>query len=97
MFIKDIKLELLAKLTPEQLKVVERWDREAQERAKLIPEMCAAYDSGEKEKAKELSLQILSTDAEYCEHGRHKDSAHCLACEEIEEILFPGLNDIDRA
>lgn len=88
MFIKDIDPARLALLTPEQLKTVERWDREAQERVKLIPEMLASYNGIRAERAKELAEKLRATDAEYCEHGRHKHSAHCMGCEEIERILF---------
>jgi hypothetical protein len=89
MFIKDIDPKLLMMLTSEQLKVVERWDREARERSKLIPAICAAYNSGNKEEASKLNKRMLATDDEYCEHGRHKYSAHCAGCDEIEQILFP--------
>lgn len=89
MFLKDIDPERLKLLTPEQMKTVERWDREAQERVKLIPEMCGAYNGSKVERAKELAEKLRATDAEYCEHGRHKYSASCHGCEEIERILFP--------
>jgi len=90
MFLKDIDPNRLSLLSPEQLKVVERWNKEAEERAKIIPELCAAYNV-KAGLARELADELEATDAEYCEHGRHKDSAHCMACEEIEEILFPEL------
>ena len=93
MFLKDIDPTKLALLTPNQLKVVERWDREAQERSKLIPATCAAYNSGDYELAHKLGKQLLDMDAEYCEHGRHKYSARCMGCEEIEQILFPELSE----
>jgi hypothetical protein len=92
MFIKDIKPELLVKLTADQLKVVERWDREAQELAKLIPSICAAYNSGDKELAKKLGKEILDSDAARCEHGRDKHGT-CIGCSEIEAILWPESED----
>lgn len=91
MYLKNIKPERLALLTPEQMKTVERWDREAQERAKLIPAMCGAYNSGHEDEAEEINRRILNMDAERCEHGRDKNSAHCIGCVEIERILFPEI------
>jgi hypothetical protein len=95
MYIKDIDPVKLSLLTPEQMKTVERWLREAQERAKYTVEFSAAYRSGGEEKAVEICKQILSLDAEYCEHGRHRYSAQCAGCDEIEKILFPESREED--
>jgi hypothetical protein len=88
MFIKDIDPARLALLSPEQLKVVERWDREAKARTELIPELCQFHTEEERQK---LAEKLRAIEVEYCEHGRHKSSASCHGCEEIENIIFPEL------
>lgn len=90
MFIKDIDPARLALLTPEQMKVVERWDREAQAREKLIPTMCTAYKNADKEEGTRIGKQILTISAKRCEHDRDIMGT-CIGCDEIEQILYPEL------
>jgi len=75
-------------LTPEQLKVVERWNREVEERLKIIPALTSAYNSGDKEEARKLTNKLLEIDAARCEHGRDKYGT-CIGCSEIEDLLWP--------
>lgn len=95
MFIKDIDPERLKLLTPDQLKIVERWNREAEERTKLI-DSYGVDGTITKEEARTLGRKLMAIGAEYCEHGRHKHSAHCHGCEDIERILCPGVYEDDE-
>jgi hypothetical protein len=89
MHIDQLDIGKLSKLTHEQLKTVDRWIGETKTRAELISAMEVAKDMEELNK---LAKQIVDTDAEYCEHGRHKYGT-CMFCSEIEEILFPELRE----
>jgi hypothetical protein len=89
MIIDKVKQENLNKLTSEQRKIVDKWEAAAIERAKLIPAICAAHNSGDKELAKKLNKELLATDPDRCDHGRDNKGI-CALCQEIDDILFPS-------
>ena len=85
---KDQLQERKAQLTPAQLLVAERWESERSKRDALLNEACTALDQGDQSRWKELTLQACETDPDFCEHGRSTVTS-CMACEEIERILWP--------
>lgn len=81
----------MALLNPEQRKVAERWERERDERLRLLGEAKAAEARGDDETRLALWKKVCTIGAEdSCEHGRSVYST-CMACEEIERILSPEL------
>jgi hypothetical protein len=78
--------EIKAKLTAEQLVVVEKWILERQEREKIISKL----EAGELSPL-EAMYQLTATSPEYCEHNRSIMS-NCHCCDEIEQIINPDFS-----
>jgi hypothetical protein len=72
-------------LTPEQLKVVERWDRERVERQRLYKKLEAEINN-----PAAILQELQELEPDFCEHGRYILGV-CSSCDEIERILFPDL------
>lgn len=71
------------KLTPEQLVVAERWEREQEARSLILDSILA---EGSVDFVSKL-LKTLEIGASHCEHGRSALST-CAACDEIEKLLY---------
>jgi hypothetical protein len=72
-------------LTPEQLKIVERWDRERAERQRLYKKLEAEIGN-----PAAVLKELQDLVPQFCEHGRYIMGV-CASCDEIERILFPNL------
>lgn len=83
------KPENIAKLSPEQLKVWEKWLAEGKAREALLDKLDAGQVNID-----EVSREILENNPEFCEHNRSIWSP-CSACYEIDKILFPESFDED--
>jgi DNA-directed RNA polymerase subunit RPC12/RpoP len=85
-----ISQEKRNKLSPEQLVVAEKWERERDERQALVKQMIAAGERGDVEAVDQLQTQLLDSHSSMCEHDRSIWSP-CCSCHEIEMILYPEL------
>jgi hypothetical protein len=65
-----------------------KWEAATIKRAKLIPAICAAHNSGDIETSMRLNEQLDTTEPSHCYHNRDKNI--CVLCEEIIDILFPS-------
>lgn len=74
------------KLAPEQLVTAERWEREKESRALILNEMVNGGD------VKSCLWRMVEVTASHCEHDRSTLST-CMACEEIEELLYGNDED----
>lgn len=83
--------EQIARLSPEELVVAEKWEREKEERGRLIELFSEAEKAGDQQKASEFLRQALDT-SDMCEHDRSIWSP-CSACHNIEMKLHPELFD----
>jgi hypothetical protein len=66
----------------------QEWFNTCDKRKSLIERICAAYNSGEKELARQLSSEMRALDPRMCEHERSWSST-CMACDEIHKECFP--------
>lgn len=73
----------ISKLSPEQLKIFERWEREKKERLNLLNKLESEIGN-----PAFILKQLQELEPDYCEHGRYKMGT-CTGCDEIERILFP--------
>lgn len=79
-------------MTPEEIAAYrQRWLERAELRKKLIEKICGLLHSNlaETQEYKLLQQQLLDSEPEYCEHGRHKYSTHCIGCDEDFKEAFP--------
>lgn len=80
-----------SKLTPEQQKVADRWERERAIRLEAIDDMEMAEANNDVEALKKAMKKYAgSCGPHMCEHERHW-SSNCSECEEIDMILHPEL------
>lgn len=86
--------EILAKLTPEQKELAEKWERERDELSALIDALEVADAAGNLEDHNRIFKQILDSGSDFCEHNRSIWSP-CSACHELEMILYPDMFDQD--
>lgn len=77
-------------LNPEQREVVRAWDAENQERFKFYNQLEAAEKAGDSKLMSELIEGWAESIPRHCEHGRDVWSG-CMACDEIENIIYPDL------
>lgn len=75
--------EIKNKLTAEQLIIAEGWEKEREERDKVISQ----FEKGEIT-TNELADALIRLAPSHCEHGRSIWST-CIECEEIEKIVRP--------
>lgn len=76
--------EIKAKLSPEQLVIVEKWQAERKTRSAIMDRVDAKEIS--LIQALELMEGMIS---DYCEHGRYIMGT-CHSCDEIEDIINPN-------
>lgn len=86
------KSERMALLTPEQLKVVEQWEKERIDRTPLYDAFVAAFQAGNQAEQDRLNKEIANLSMGVCYHGRLLVGS-CSACSDIEAILFPEEDD----
>lgn len=83
-------------MTPEQKQQYRKdWEERSEKRRILIEQMCSHHNShGCTREApcpeyEKLIEDFRDVDPEYCEHGRHRYSAHCIGCDEDFKEVFP--------
>jgi len=86
------KPENLAKLTPEQRKVFDSWQAEAEQADVLLQQMLSAIADNDANRMNQLTLQLNELMPINCEHG-HSVYLECAECDEIEKILYPEAFD----
>lgn len=82
--------ERIARLNPEQQKIAQTREVQRKERFKLIEKLGS---SDTNEDAHELifnALRDMDGYSDNCEHGRSY-CKHCIACGEIDHIMFPEI------
>jgi len=87
-----LRPDQIARLSPEQTIVAERWEREREQRAVLLDKMSAVKDNWDA--YQHLLCEYVAVDAPRCEHDRCAMSG-CHECNEIEIILNPLFYDED--
>lgn len=85
---KNIDLDKLAWLTPEQYKVVQRWEQEKKDRSALYDLFDKACLDKDQTAQKKILSDLRKVGSDFCYHGRSIFGT-CGSCEEIERILFP--------
>lgn len=80
----------IGKLSAEDQVTAYRWEREREERGKLINKIDSVSKANDPEAWQALMDALRATDARYCEHDRSIMS-NCYSCEKIEKTLYPGL------
>jgi hypothetical protein len=89
----ELTPEQLARLNPDQLRVVRKRELEKKERAKLI-ENLRGSDAEQNEMLFNALRASLDDSNMECEHGRSL-AKPCIACHEIEVALHPEAYDED--
>ncbi len=84
--------ERMALLTPEQLKVVEHWEKLRLDRMPLYNAFVAACHAGDVAEQTRLNNEMIDSIDELCYHNRPL-VGKCAACSDIEAILFPEEDD----
>lgn len=82
------KPENIAKLNPKQLKVYQNWAAERAQTQPLFEQALAAVMINDHATAKACYEKIGAIVPSICEHG-HSIWDDCVACIEIERILYP--------
>ncbi len=77
-------------LTPEQQAIVDRWEKEKQERQKCYDLLQIAMDRKDARLWHDIINKIEQITPSVCEHDRSIWSP-CAACNEIERIIHPEL------
>jgi hypothetical protein len=77
--------EIKAKLSPEQLIIVDKWQAERAKRSEIMDHLDAGTIS-----LSDAMKQIDEITPDYCEHERSIMS-NCSSCDEIEKILNPKI------
>lgn len=83
--------ERIARLNPEQQVIANAREVKRQERFKLINK---AFGPGGTEEDHEHLYNVLRDGTDACEHGR-SICKHCIACGEMDHIMWPELYDDD--
>lgn len=94
MSLRQPKPENLAKLTPEQREVWDKWEIENEQMDKLIQQALDALAVGDQTTAVSIFNKLDELVPHLCEHGR-SIWVSCAACEAIERTLFPDMYDVD--
>lgn len=92
---RQAKPENIFKLTPEQMKIYQRWVDEDQLLHSLMERGFECLGAGNTAEADMLFEQAHNVLSPLCEHSRSIWSS-CHACDEIEAILFPDLVEEDE-
>jgi len=87
-----ITSERLANLNSEQRSIVEKRLEKDKERSKLV----AMIDVGDEETFERVFNALRDMYSDYCEHRRCVWT-NCIACSEIEMLLYPELYDKNGA
>lgn len=82
--------EQKAKLTPEQLVIAEKWEKDREEMSRLIEQFTAATGKKDMKLWTDTMDKIVEITPSMCEHDRSLWS-NCAACDEIERVLHPHL------
>lgn len=82
--------EQRAKLTPEQLVIAEKWEKEQKEMSGLIEQLATAQENKDMKLWADTMEKIQNVAPNMCEHERSIWS-NCAGCDEIEQILHPEL------
>jgi hypothetical protein len=85
-----LRPDQIERLSPDQLVVAERWEKERAERAVILSEMEKVKDDWDQYSA--LLIKFTHTDALRCEHDRCAMSG-CHECNEIQILLNPLFYD----
>jgi hypothetical protein len=80
--------EQIARLTPEELVIAEKWEKEKEERDVVFNEMQAALKDNDLEGFQSAMDKMAEGLPIYCEHERSIWSG-CMACDELEQKLYP--------
>ena len=88
------KPENLAKLTPEQMQVYLAWQEEGEKSNVLMQQILDALANNDQELVHRLTMELDALIPFNCEHGRSVYGS-CMACSEIERILFPEDFDVN--
>ena len=81
-----------SKLSPDQLIVAERWDAEHTATLALIHRLQIASDANDETECNRIMDLMRDNCPDVCEHG-HSIWDTCMACDDIEKVLYPGLFD----
>lgn len=84
--------EQIARLSPEQLAIAERWERERDELEHLVKQLQTAMQNKDEVLWKSLQDNVDKKRPTHCEHERSIWST-CCACNEIEHLLNPEWYD----
>ncbi len=76
------------RLSPEQLAIVEQWEKEREERSHLYDELSVAEKAKDTAKFKEILGKLSATTSDRCPHDRSIWSS-CAGCSEIERLMNP--------
>jgi hypothetical protein len=87
----DLMQERIARLNPEQQAIMQAREVKRMERFRLIREV---HESKDEEAHERLVDALRDNDGSNCEHGRSYVK-HCIACGEIDHLMFPELFDKD--
>lgn len=82
--------ERISRLSGENLQIAQARDGRRKERRKLYDKL----NDPDPKVRKEIMNQIMAGEGHECEHGRSWVK-HCLACGEMDHIMFPELFDED--
>lgn len=76
-------------LTPQQLLIAQKWDKENAEYTQLMEQLSSIEDEDQTEV---IVKQLINLTPEICEHNRSVEIS-CEECDEIEMVLYPDLFD----
>ena len=79
-----------SRLSAEQLKIAESWERERDERDRLMPLLLKAQEENNHEDFRRIAGQMADTTPPFCFHQR-SIMGTCGACDEIDRLLTPEL------
>lgn len=85
-----LSTEQIARLTPEELVIAQKWELERETRLALVDAVQAAEKAGDLATADSILHQILDSCPNRCEHDRDIASP-CLSCHILEKKLYPEL------
>lgn len=78
-------------LTEQEAAIVEKREKERQERLKLYTELDKACENNDNKRASEI-VDKLNSESQECEHGR-SIWANCVACFEIDLKTIPNFGE----
>jgi hypothetical protein len=82
--------EQIARLTPEELIIAERWEAEKEQAYLIFDKMQAASNNKAREDLTSALEELASLAPSQCEHDRHI-MLGCSECDALERKLYPEL------